>query len=74
MPGETSEVEGHRYRCCSRKKSGVPSLGKVNAQFIQIFHLTDIKRTLLPKHPDLKCVLLLLLLLLQKFYIAPLQG
>jgi len=49
MPGETSEVEGHHYRCCSMKKSSVPSLGKENAQFMQTFHLTDIKRKLLPK-------------------------
>jgi len=57
MQRETSEGEGQCYRCCSKKRSGVPSLGKENAQFMQTFLPTDSKRELLPKHPGLKCVL-----------------
>jgi len=57
MQREISEFEGQCYRCCSKKRSGVASLGKENAQFTQTFLPTDSKRKLLPKHPDLKCVL-----------------
>ena len=66
MPGETSEAEGHwSWRWCIRNRSGIPNLDKENAQFTQTFLFTKSKRKLWwwfqPKHPYLKCVLLLLL-------------